>query len=57
MLENMRATSTKRRDDPLMMEHTQRGDPDTTHLTFTQKSNCGRESHYKIPYKPNVIKK
>ena len=25
------------------MEHTQIGDPDITHLTFTQKSKCGGE--------------
>jgi hypothetical protein len=36
MPKNMGATS-------LVMKHAQKGDPDPTHLTFTQKSKCGED--------------
>ena len=38
------------------MEHTQIGDPDITHLTFTQKSKCGRRMVKVSPQVPYTLK-
>ena len=41
MLKNLGAASTIHIDDSLVMEHAQKGEPDSVHFTFTQKSKCG----------------